>query len=224
MLWIKEVEMVESVDDLKIFVICKRNSNARFLKYSMRGLLQHWTESSIIPNSKKKKVSLEEQKSAKRGPFPSWRTDCSLDLRQLPGHWSQRFCGELCGPIHYWSPKWWYSGIRFEMGRNFINDENYIWWHLWKDCTNEEYESLRNSRPYWNCTIWRLIRRKLGPDYHRLKTMVKRSIEQDLTKQEFWGQKRKLWKKRRGQESGDRTACTKNSRILLAMENQRAAF
>ena len=30
MLWIKEVEMVDSVDDFKIFVICKRNSNARF--------------------------------------------------------------------------------------------------------------------------------------------------------------------------------------------------
>ena len=30
MLWVKEVEMVDSVDDLKIFVICKRNSNARF--------------------------------------------------------------------------------------------------------------------------------------------------------------------------------------------------
>ena len=30
MLWIEEVEMVESVDELKIFVICKRNSNAEF--------------------------------------------------------------------------------------------------------------------------------------------------------------------------------------------------
>ena len=28
--WIKEVEMVDLVDDLKVFVICKRNSNAEF--------------------------------------------------------------------------------------------------------------------------------------------------------------------------------------------------
>ena len=41
MQWIKEVEMVDSVDDLKVFVINKRYSNAKFLKYSMRGLLQH---------------------------------------------------------------------------------------------------------------------------------------------------------------------------------------
>ena len=27
--------------------------------------------------------------------------------------------------------------------------------------------------------------KKLGPDYHRLKTMVKRSIEQELTNGEF---------------------------------------
>ena len=29
-----------------------------------------------------------------------------------------------------------------------------------ENCTNYEYESLGNSRPYWNCTIWRFIRRK----------------------------------------------------------------
>ena len=44
----------------------------------------------------------------------------------------------------------------------------------WKDCTNEEYESVRNSRPYWNCTIWRFIRK-----------LVKRSIEQNLRIKNF---------------------------------------
>ena len=33
--------------------------------------------------------------------------------------------------------------------------------------------------------------KKLGPDYHRLKTMVKRSIEQEIRNENFWGQK---WK------------------------------
>ena len=31
--------------------------------------------------------------------------------------------------------------------------------------------------------------KKVGPDYHRLKTMVKRSIEQEIRKKEFWRQK-----------------------------------
>ena len=38
---VEGVEMVDSVDDWKIFVINDRNSNAEFLKYSMRGLLEH---------------------------------------------------------------------------------------------------------------------------------------------------------------------------------------
>ena len=34
--------------------------------------------------------------------------------------------------------------------------------------------------------------KKAGPDYHRLKTMAKRSIEQDLRNRNFWDQKWKL--------------------------------
>ena len=52
------------------------------------------------------KVSLEEEKIHQKGPFPSWKTERLLDLRVLPGHWSQRFCRE--------------PGIRFEVGRNSI--------------------------------------------------------------------------------------------------------
>ena len=33
--------------------------------------------------------------------------------------------------------------------------------------------------------------KKLGPDYHRLEIMVKRSIEQDIRNKKFWHQK---WK------------------------------
>ena len=47
--------------------------------------------------------------------------------------------------------------------------------------------------------------KKAGPDYHRLKTMVKRSIEQDLPNKNF-GARNGNYEKRRGQESGDKTA------------------
>ena len=36
MLWVKEVEMVDTVDDLMSSSLYKRNFNARFLKHSMR--------------------------------------------------------------------------------------------------------------------------------------------------------------------------------------------
>ena len=63
--------------------------------------------------------------------------------------------------------------------------------------------------------------KKLGPDYHRLKTMVKRSIEQKIRNKNF-GIRNGNFEKRRGQESGNKTACIKNSWRLLAMGKQRA--
>ena len=44
----------------------------------------------IIQNSHfKSRISPEEQKGPEAGPFPSWQTDCLLDLRLLPGHWNR---------------------------------------------------------------------------------------------------------------------------------------
>ena len=63
--------------------------------------------------------------------------------------------------------------------------------------------------------------KKLGPDDHRLKAMVKRSIEQEIRNKNF-GAEAEILRRRRGQESGNKTACTKNSWRLLAMGNQRA--
>ena len=99
MLWIKEVEMVESVDDLKSSCSVRgiRMPGCEVLDAKIASALNR-----IIHNSHfKRRISLEEQKSPKRGPFPSWKTDRLPDLRVLPGHRSQRFCRELCRPIHY---------------------------------------------------------------------------------------------------------------------------
>ena len=51
--------------------------------------------------------------------------------------------------------------------------------------------------------------KKAGPDCHRLKTMVKRSIEQDIRNRNFWDQKWKLCKERCSQESGDKNSVAK---------------
>ena len=98
MLWIKDLEMVESVDDLKSSRSIRGTHGPDFelLDARIASALNR-----IIQNTRfKKKVSLEEQKSTKRVPFPSWKTDCLFDLRILPGHWGPRFCRELCGPIY----------------------------------------------------------------------------------------------------------------------------
>ena len=68
-----------------------------------------------------RRVSLEEQKVQKEDRFLRGRQIAHLI-------WFRR---ELCRRIYCCSSKWWYSGIRFETGRNsVINDENPIRWHL----------------------------------------------------------------------------------------------
>ena len=59
--------------------------------------------------------------------------------------------------------------------------------------------------------------KKLGPDIHKWKTTVKRSIERGKNLGARSGRE-----ERRGQESRDKTACAKNSWRLLAMGNQLA--
>ena len=86
MQWIKEVEMVDSVDDVK------SSSSVRGIRMPDFEVLDARIASvlnKIIHNSQfKRRVSLEQQQAQKRGPFPSWKTDPLLDLRVLPGHWS----------------------------------------------------------------------------------------------------------------------------------------
>ena len=51
--------------------------------------------------------------------------------------------------------------------------------------------------------------KKIGPDHHRLKTMVKRSIEQDFRNKNFGARSGNFEKKRRGQESGNKNSVYK---------------
>ena len=80
------MELVDSVDDLKYSssVTGIRMPDFEVLDAKIASALKR-----IIHNSHfKRKVSLEEQKTKKRGPFPSWKTDRLPDLRVLPGNWS----------------------------------------------------------------------------------------------------------------------------------------
>ena len=94
MQWFKEVEMVDSVDDQKSSLSVRgiQMPNFEVLDAKIAPALN-----KIIHNSHfKRRISLEEQKGPEAGPFPSRQADCLPDLRILPGHWSQRFCRELC--------------------------------------------------------------------------------------------------------------------------------
>ena len=135
----------------------------RILKYSMRGLLQHWTKSSIILTSK--------EESLWRNKRPRSRTVSFVEGRSIT--WSMSTSGSQEPTIQLRILPT-YSHLVFEI----MIFRNSIWngtefcclWrtsHLmtsWKDCTKWEYESRRSSRPYGNCMTLRFIIRKIGPD------------------------------------------------------------
>ena len=125
-------------------------------------------------------------KGPEAGPFPSRKANCSPDLRILPGRWSQWFCRELCRPIHYWSSKWRYSRIRLKVGRNsIVHDKNPTWWHLGKLVQIKNTRVWETQDRIWIVQFMEIHQKKAGPDFHRLKTMVNRSIEQNLRIQNF---------------------------------------
>ena len=87
MQWIKEVELVDSVDELR------SSSSTRGISMPDFEVLDARIASAlnkIIHNSQfKRRISLDEQKGPERGQFPSRSTDCLLDLRTIPGHWNR---------------------------------------------------------------------------------------------------------------------------------------
>ena len=89
-------EKVESADDLK------SSCSIRGIRGPDFEVIDAKTASAvnrIIQHTRfKKKVSL-------RRPLSPRKTDRLPDLRVFPGHWSQRFCRELCRLIHYCSSK-----------------------------------------------------------------------------------------------------------------------
>ena len=81
----KEVELVDSVNELRSSSSTRGKSmpNLEVLDARIASALN-----KIIHNSHfRRKNQSAGTKGPEGGPFPSRQTDCSLDLRSLPGHW-----------------------------------------------------------------------------------------------------------------------------------------
>ena len=134
----------------KIFVFCKRNSNARL--WSTR------TESSLIPKTKER--SGWRNKGQTEDRFVRGRQIAYLIYEYV------RVTGANDSVQNYADLFTMFFEMMIFRSSTQSGTEFYCLWrksHLitsWKDCTNKEYESLRNSRPYWNCMTWRFIIRK----------------------------------------------------------------
>ena len=182
----------------KIFVINKRHSNAEFWST--------WCEDCF-----KKKNQSGGIKRPKAGRFLSRKTDCLRDLWKLPGHRSQRFCRELCRRNSLLVFDMMIFKDSIQSGTEFLISMTKI---PHDDISERLYKIKVRvweiKKQCWTCMTWKLYQKKVGPDYHRLKTMVKRSIEQEIQNKNF-GARNGNYEKNSGQESRDTTTCTKNS-------------
>ena len=129
MLWIKEVEMDESVADLK------SSSSARgiqMLNLEVFDAKIASTLNKIIHNSHfKRRISLEEQKAQKEDRFLRGRQIAYLIYEQFRVIGTDSSVETYTDLFTIAPSKWWYSGIRFEVGWNFIiNDKDSIWRYL----------------------------------------------------------------------------------------------
>ena len=220
--WIKEVEMVDSVDDLK------SSSSIRGIQMPNSEVLDARVASAlnnIIHNSHfKRRISLEEQKAQKQDSFLRGRQNAYLiydHFRVTGSHDSVENFSALFtivlrnDDVQEFDSKW--DGILLSMTQIPHDD---ILEGLYK-LRIRESEKLKTVLELYDLETHQ---KKLGPDYHRLKTMVKkkyraRFFEIRILAPEMEIMKQTPWSRIQGQNSGQRSLGD-----LLAMENQRAVF
>ena len=184
MQWIKEVELVDSVDELRSSSSTRGISMPNFEVLDAR--IASALNKIIHDSHFKRRISLEEQKAQKQDRFPSRQTDCLLDLRLLSGHWEPMILSKNFSDlftiilrnddIQEFDSKW--DGILLSMTKIPHDD---ILEGLYK-LRIRESEKLKTVLELYDLETHQ---KKLEPDYHRLKTMVKRSIEQEIRNNNF---------------------------------------
>ena len=187
MLWIKELEMVESVDGLESSrpIGGTQGPDFEVLDSRIASALNR-----IIHNTRfKKKVSLEEMKAPKEDRFLRGRQIAYLiyEYFRVTGandsveNYADLFTNALRNDdIQEFDSKW--DGILLSM--TIIPSDN-ILEGLYK-LRIRESEKLKTVVELYNMEIHQ---KKAGPYYHRLKTMVKRTIEQNLRIKNFEARK-----------------------------------
>ena len=182
-LWIKEVEMVESVDDLKTSCSIRGTQMPNF------GVLDAKIVSAlnrIIQNTRfKKKVSLEEMKAQKEDRFLRGRQIAYMIyeyFRVIGANDSVENYTDLFtivlrnDDIQEFDSKW--DEILLSMTQIPSDDILEGSYKLRK----RKSENLKTVLELYNMEIHQ---KKAGPDYHRLKTMIKRSTEENLRMKNF---------------------------------------
>ena len=204
MQWIKEVDLFDSVDELR------SSSSIRGIPMPNFEVLDARIASALnkfIHNSQfKRRISLEEQKAQKQDRFFRGRQIAYViyEYFQVTGandsveNYADLFTISLRNDdIQEFDSKW--DGISLFMTKIPLDD---ILEGLYKLRVRGS-EKLNTVLGLSNMEIHQ---KKIGPDNHRLKTMVKRSIEQDSRNRNFGARNGnyETWSRIKGQNSVDK--------------------
>ena len=183
MQWIKEVELVDSVDDLRSSSSIRGISMPNFEVLDAR--IASALNKIILNSHFKRKISLEEQKAQKEDRFLRGRQIAYLIYEQFRvtgtddsvENYADLFTIVLRDDdIQEFDSKW--DGILLSMTKIPPDD---VLEGLYK-LRIRECEKLKTVLELYDLEIHQ---KKIGPDYHRLKAMVKRSIEQEIRNKNF---------------------------------------
>ena len=183
MQWIKEVELVDSVDELRSSSSTRDISMPNFEVLDAR--IASALKKIIHISQLKRKISLEEQKAQKQDLFFRGRQIAYLicEYFRVTGandsveNYTDLFTIVLRNDdIQEFDSKW--DGILLSMTKIPPDD---ILEGLYK-LRIRESDKLKTVLELYDLETHQ---KKLGPDYHRLKAMVKRSIEQDIRIKNF---------------------------------------
>ena len=191
MLWIKEVAMIDSLEELKS---SRSVSGKNFTKFWDAGP-EDWlcSEHDHPEFPVQEKGQSRGTESPERESVSTRKTDRLHDLRLLSSNWRSWHRIGLCWFILSHSPGWQHSGIRYEMGRSSIIDDKKI-------PSNDILESLYKLRIRVSAQLKTVldlyemeIHLKISmPNYQKLKTMVKRRIDPKLRLRNFDATHRKI--------------------------------
>ena len=196
MLWIKEVEMVDSMEKSSRSVSGKNFPNFEMLDAKIASALN-----KIIQNSQFQKKTQKEDR------FLRGRHRLH-DLRLLSSDWRSWY---RSWSIHNHSSQWRCSGLRCKMGwSSTIHVKDSLRWYLGKSVRIRESAQLKTVLELSDMEIHQKI--SMSND-QKLKTMVKRSLDQKLRLRNFDARHRRIgtgavvknWKGMNGVEEGKGT-------------------
>ena len=212
MQWIKEVELVDSVDELRSSSSIRGISMPNFEVLDAR-IASALNE--IIHNSHfKRRISLEEQKAQKQDRFFRGRQIAYMiyDYFRVTGihdsveNYADLFTISLRNDdIQKFDSKW--DGILLSMTKIPPDD---ILEGLYK-LRIRVSEKLKTVLELYDLETHQ---KKLGPDNHRLKTMVKRSIEQEIRNNNFGARNGNYEKNAVVKNQGTKQRVQKNQRAV----------